>query len=170
MIWTRSHRRDPRALELADRHYSRQKPGTDQFVKAGSCAVFYAETRTGRALWVTVRQRYVKHAWPGAWECALFRNEGAGVSSALIRDAVAATLAHYGAPPAAGMITFVNPSRVRRKRDPGRCFTKAGFRAIACIPARKPEDRLWVLHLAPQDMPSPAPLAFSAPSFLEVAA
>lgn len=162
MIWTRSHRAESRAVALADRHYSRQKPGTDQFVKPASCAVFYAENDLGRALWVTVWQRFVKHGWPGAWECALFRNEGAGLSSALIRDAVAATRAHYGRTPRAGMITFVNAECVRTKRDPGRCFIRAGFHPIACT-----LDRLLVLHLAPEDMPPPAPLAFAYPTFLE---
>ncbi|KQX19346.1 MULTISPECIES: hypothetical protein [unclassified Sphingomonas] len=165
MIWTRSHRRDPRALVLADRHYSRQKPGTDQFVKAGSCAVFYAEVDGCAALWATVVQRFVGHAWPGAWECALFRNEGAGVASKLIRDAVAATLAHYGEPPTVGMITFVDPACVRKKRDPGHSFIIAGFRPIACT-----LKGLLVLQLEPDRMPAPAPLAFSAPSFLEEAA
>jgi hypothetical protein len=164
VIWTRSHRRDPRALELADRHYSRQKPGTDQFVKAGSCAVFIAETGLGNALWVTSVQQYVKHAWPGAWECALFRNEGAGLSSVLIREAIAATRAHYGEPPSTGMITFVNPMRVKRKRDPGRCFIRAGFEPIACT-----LSRLLVLQMTPDRMPEPAPLAWSMPSLLEAA-
>lgn len=113
MLWRRSDRFDPRALALADRHYSRQKPGTPQFVKAGSCAVFYAETETGRAVWATSWQKHVKHQWAGAWECAIFRNEGAAKASKLIRMAVAATRAHYGEPPPLGMITFVDPERVR---------------------------------------------------------
>jgi hypothetical protein len=33
--WLLSHRFDVRALRLADRHYSRQKPGTNQFVAPG---------------------------------------------------------------------------------------------------------------------------------------
>lgn len=166
MIWQRSHRRDPRALALADRHYSRQKPGTDQFVRAGSCAVFYARTTTGEAIWATVWQLYPKHLWPGAWECAMFRNEGAGTSSKLIRDAVAATRAHYGEPPAAGMITFVDPKKVKAKDDPGHSFIIAGFRPTACTIRR----RLLVLHLDPARMPPPAPLAWSHPSLLDDAA
>lgn len=45
----------------------------------------------------------------------------------MIREAVAATRAYYGEPPPSGMITFVDPSKVRHKRDPGRCFRRAGF-------------------------------------------
>lgn len=32
MLWHLSHRADPASAEIADRHYSRQKPGTPQFV------------------------------------------------------------------------------------------------------------------------------------------
>jgi hypothetical protein len=39
MLWTPSHRADPPARLIADRHYSRQKPGTEQFVKPGRCFV-----------------------------------------------------------------------------------------------------------------------------------
>ena len=53
MIWQQSHRGDPRARELADRHYNRQKPGTPQFVPPGRCCVLYTETPTGKAFWVT---------------------------------------------------------------------------------------------------------------------
>ncbi|HEX5183557.1 MAG TPA: hypothetical protein VFW19_10450 [Allosphingosinicella sp.] len=158
MIWECSHRYDPRAVRLADRHYSRQKPGTPQFMKAGSCAVFYAEAGTGKAVWGTSWQRseWVKHAWPGAWECAIFRNEGVGKASTLIRQAVAATRAHYGAPPTPGMITFVDPSKVREKANPGHCFIIAGFR-----PAGHTAGGLLALRLAPEDMPNAEPARWS---------
>jgi hypothetical protein len=32
MNWRMSHRADPLALPLADRHYNRQKPGSPQFM------------------------------------------------------------------------------------------------------------------------------------------
>lgn len=105
------------------------------------------------AVWVTSWPfaEYVKHAWPGAWVCSIFRNEGAGLSSDLIRDAVAATRAFYGEPPALGMITFVNADKVRPKRDPGRCFVKAGFRRVGFT-----KGGLVALQLLPADMPEPA--------------
>jgi hypothetical protein len=155
MPWQRSDRFDPRAVALADRHYSRQKPGTPQFMKTGSCCVFYARTETGEAVWGTSWQQFAKHEWAGAWECAIFRNEGAGRSSRLIRQAVAATRAHYGEPPAEGMITFVNAEAVTPKRDPGHCFIIAGFR-----PVGKTASGLIVLHLTPEKMPAAASLSF----------
>lgn len=151
-VWTLSDRFDPRAVVLADRHYSRQKPGTHQFVKPGSCLVLI--TGDINALWVTSWQKreYVDHDWPGAWECALFRNEGPRLSSNLIREAVAITRWRYGDPPAEGFITFVDPDKTRRKRDPGRCFRKAGWKAIGETAGGK-----IVFHLAAENVGEPAP-------------
>lgn len=80
MIWHISHRADPFSADIADRHYSRQKPGTPQFAPTGSCVVFKALTETGRAYWITSfpLKDWVKHQWAGAWICSAFRNEGAG--------------------------------------------------------------------------------------------
>lgn len=125
MLWSLSHRFDKQILPIADRHYSRQKPGSPQFVPPGRCLVLKAH----QALWVTSWPfgEYVKHAWPGAWVCSFFRNENRSIlSSALIRDAIAATRWRW--PDASvEMVTFVDPGKVRRKRDPGRCFLRAGF-------------------------------------------
>ena len=152
MMWYLSHRADPRAIPIADRHYSRQKPGTPQFVPPGKCVVLLTECAT--ALWVTSwpLAEYVKHAWAGAWICSLFRNEAPELhlSSDLIREAVAATRAIYGEPPAQGMVTFIDTSKTRKKRDPGRCYRKAGF-----IPAGYTKGGLVALQLRPEDIPAP---------------
>ena len=97
--------------------------------------------------------RYVKHAWAGAWVCSLFRNEAPEHyrSSELIRDAVAATRARFGEPPTLGMVTFVNPLCVRPKRDPGRCFRRAGFRPVGTT-----KGGLLALQLVPAEMPRAA--------------
>lgn len=78
MIWHQSYRADPKAREVADRHYNRQKPGTPNFVPPGRCCVFYTENQGGKALWVTSFPfaQYVRHQWAGAWVCSAFRNEG----------------------------------------------------------------------------------------------
>jgi hypothetical protein len=128
-MWAVSNRFDPRAVRVADRHYSRQKPGSPQFVRAGYNVVLL--TPEADALWVTVYQPFVDHAWPGAWECTLFRNENpAQRASDLITQALAATRALWGDPPAQGMITTVDAAKVRSKRDPGHCFVIAGFRRV----------------------------------------
>ena len=122
--WVRSHRFDPLALPLADRHYNRQKIGSPQFVPPGRCLVLL--TPEADAVWVTSWPfpEYVRHAWPGAWVCSIFRNESQTLASELITSAVAATVAEWPMPEL-GMITFVNAGRVRHKRDPGRCFLRA---------------------------------------------
>lgn len=169
MRWHLSHRADPRALVLADRHYNRQKVGTPQFVPPGRCLVLLTEE--ARAVWVTSWPfaEYVRHAWPGAWVCSIFRNEGAGLASELIREAVAATRAFYGGePPALGMITFVNAEKIRRKRDPGRCFLRAGFK-----PANPPSTvgGLVALEMRPEAMPEPcAPRGWQPDLLLEAGA
>jgi hypothetical protein len=150
-MWTLSWRADPRARPLADRHYNRQKQGALQFVPPGRCVVLL--TPEADALWITSWPKYVQHAWPGAWNNTLFRNENhANLSSSLIIEAVAATLAIFGTPPADGMITMVAPESVR-SNNPGFCYLKAGFRKIGYTVKRK---RL-VLQLLPEDMPAPAP-------------
>ena len=154
MRWRLSHRADPRALPLADRHYNRQKIGSPQFVPPGRCVVLLTEEAD--ALWVTSwpYAEYVRHAWPGAWVCSLFRNESPHLSSALIEEAVAATRAVFGEPPLLGIVTFVDAPKVRRKRDPGRCYLRAGFHRWGTT-----QGGLIALGLRPEEMPLP-----SAPS------
>ena len=93
MIWHLSNRADPAARVIADRHYNRQEIGAPQFVPPGRCLVLMAQQPEGSARWVTSYPfaQFVKHAWAGAWMCSAFRNEGAGLSSDLNRQAVAAT-------------------------------------------------------------------------------
>jgi hypothetical protein len=148
--WTRSYRAEPAGARIADRHYSRQRVGSAQFVPPGRCLVLLRAD----ALWVTSwpEARYVLHAWAGAWVCSLFRNEGPLLSSALIRDAVAATRYRWPDVPALGMVTFIDPEKVRRKRDPGRCFRRAGF-----VEVGRTVGDLVVLQLLPEAMPEPAP-------------
>lgn len=157
MDWCLSHRADPAAAKLADRHYNRQKPGTPQFVPPGRCLVLL--TDCGRAFWITSWPfaEYVKHAWAGAWVCSAFRSEGAGRASDLIRDAVAATYSYYGDPPALGMITFIDRSRVRPTKLRGKSvwgwtWEQAGFREVG-----ETKGGLLAMQLLPADMPLPEP-------------
>ena len=153
--WDKSNRFDPRARALADRHYNRRKPGTPQFVPPGRCLVLYAETPTGKAFWVTSWPfpQYVKHAWAGAWVCSAFRNENAAPASELIRQAVRASRAWFGDPPAQGMITFIDhrrvrPTMVRGESTWGYTYMKAGFK-----PCGKTKGGLLAFQLLPQDIP-----------------
>lgn len=156
MRWCMSHRADPAAARIADRHYNRQKPGTPQFVPPGRCLVLL--TDCSNAFWVTSWPfaEYVKHAWAGAWMCSAFRSEGAGQASGLIRQAVAATLAHYGEPPPLGMVTFIDRSKVKPTKRHGVpswgwTWKQVGFREVG-----ETKGGLLALQLLPADMPEPA--------------
>lgn len=187
MIWEESWRADPMAKRIADGHYSRQNPDSAQFVPPGRCVVLVIPTI---AYWVTAWpfSKYVKHAWPNAWLCSAFRqvrrcaacdapitrsaanaacpahpaSETYSVhrSSTLILEAIAATR-WYWPVPSEGMITFVDTGKTLHKRDPGRCFLKAGFHrsgSRACCTGQ-PESTaggLLALHLAPDAMPAAA--------------
>ena len=150
MRWHRSNRADPQVRPLADRHYNRQKIGSPQFAPPGRCLVL--KTDPVDAFWITSWPfaEYVRHAWAGAWVCSAFRNEGAERSSELIREAVACTLHTFGPPPDLGLITFVNADKVRRKRDPGRCYLRAGFERVG-----ETKGALIALRLPPEAMPEP---------------
>ncbi len=151
MTWTISWRADPVARAIADRHYNRQAVGAPQFVPPGRCVVLLTEEAD--ALWITSWPiaEYVQHAWAGAWVNSCFRNEGEHLSSDLIREAVAATLAIWPDPPELGLVSFVDPAKVRRKRDPGRCFLRAGFRLVG-----KTKGGLLAFQMLPDEMPGPS--------------
>lgn len=159
MRWCVSHRADPAARKLADKHYNRQKIGSPQFAPTGSCAVFLSDD--AKAFWITSAPlaEWVKHRWKGAWVCSAFRSEGSGVASEMIREAVAATLNHYGEPPALGLVTFIDaaevePVMVRGLPAFGFTWRKAGFHYDG-----KTEGGLLAFRLKPEDMPAPqAPL------------
>ena len=149
--WLRSHRFDVNALPLADRHYNRRKVGSPQFVPPGRCVVLLTGDRD--ALWTTSWPfaAFVRHAWAGAWVNSLFRNESATLSSELIVQAVAATRYLFGDPPALGIVSFIDASKTRRKRDPGRCYVKAGWTRLK----QTTKGGLVVVQQLPADMPEP---------------
>lgn len=152
--WRLSWRADPRARPLADRHYNRQRPGAAQFVPPGRCLVLL--TDGADALWVTSWPiaDYVQHAWAGAMVCSLFRREPRcpHLASDLIRAAVAATRAQWPDLPPLGIVTFVDPAKTRRKRDPGRCYRRAGWKPVGHTAAG-----LVALQLLPADWPPALP-------------
>lgn len=140
---------DPRAAALADRHYSRQTPGAPQFMGTGRKLVLL--TADARAVWGAI-----EHLDPVGglhWRCNIFRNEmsSAGRSSELVREATARTfafwLARWGLP-VVPLRTEVDVRRVRHKRDPGRCFLRAGWRVV---PHARGEARGFVVLEAPAD-------------------
>jgi hypothetical protein len=153
MNWELSHRFDSRSAPLADRHYNRRNVGSPQFVPPGRCLVLRAVD--GGALWVSSWPfaEYVRHAWPGAWINSLYRRESTPIlSSELIREAVAATRFYWPNIPDLGMVTFIDTDKVRKKRDYGRCYRRAGFKEVGFT-----KGGLLALRLDPTDMPDAQP-------------
>jgi hypothetical protein len=163
MIWRPSHRFDKPARLLADRHYNRQKPGSPQFMPPGSCRVLLAENKKAVFGLSYPKPEFVHHAWPGAWICSIFRNEGAGpLASDMIRDAMAVMQTLYGPPPELGCVTFVDPRKVpgimeHGERIKGFCFHKAGFRIVG-----ETKKGLLAWQMLPANMPAPQPMSVAA--------
>ena len=139
-MWQMTHKGDTRAVALADRHYTRQQPGTPQFCRPGRNLVLLSPTAD--ALWVT---------WSGirddgwdAWECTLFRNEGPYLSSHLIVLALGITAWAWGIPPKNGIITYVGTHLH------GGCFHAAGFKR-----AGQSKSGKLLLQLVKDRMPPP---------------
>lgn len=128
--WHQVAKTDPRARMLADRHYSRQTIGATCFTGPGKSLALL--TDCGRAVWAVVEN--LDAVGQMRWRCTIFRNEGAGLSSSLIREATDRTrdywIRHYGGLPSAPLRTEVDRDATRPKRDPGRCFIRAGWRVV----------------------------------------
>lgn len=152
--WRETNRADPFCCEVADRHYSRQKIGSPQFVPPGRCVVFKRGTKEAPAVWVTSWPfaKWTKHEWAGAWVNTFFRNETGEQSSELILEAIAETRARW-TPPALGLITFVDPEKVKPTKVRGAdlygyCYLKAGFQHVGFT-----KGGLWAWKMLPNQMP-----------------
>lgn len=123
-LWV--HVRDGNDTDRAifDRHYSRyfyadgRKPKL--FVGPGEKMVLL--TPCARALFVW--RKFISMDKQDGVCCAIFRNEGAGLSSRLIRYADNLADARW---PSERHYTYVDPRRVRSS-NPGFCFQVAGWR------------------------------------------
>ena len=130
--WRQVRRCDPAARALADRHYSRQTPGATEFMASGRTFVLLAHDHS--AVWGAIEN--LDPVGNRRWRCSIFRNEGVARSSDLIRSATALTVAYWERRwglPAVPLTTEVDPAKVRTKRDPGRCFLRAGWRRIGVV-------------------------------------
>jgi hypothetical protein len=88
------------------------------------------------------------------WRCSIFRNTSPRyLSSDLVREATTLTInywsTHYGALPTCPLTTEVDPGKTRRKRDPGRCFRKAGWTYQGGSVTAATSDRGLVVLVAP---------------------
>lgn len=127
--WLAVNRCDPRAFALYRRHYSFTKNskwrrlGNTNVTGSGQTMVLL--TLAGTALFVWLRNTVQRLDKQEGVNCAIFRNEGEQLSSDLIREADDLAWQRW---PGERHFTYVDALQVRHKRDPGRCFLKAGWR------------------------------------------
>lgn len=165
--WMVTHKGDRACRALADRHYSRQKPGTTSWTRNGQNLVLVLPDET--AVWALHRPKPGKaNRTDGrdAWECVIFRNESDLLSSRLIRQAVEVCrmlafgyfgcrgeIERWGRVPKDGLVTYVDPSKVATE-VPGWCFRCAGWRRVGYARDGKP------LFRAPLPPPSEVALVW----------
>src|SRR4051812_40293213 len=113
--WLAVKRTDPRAFAIYQRHYSAEK--NRKYRQCGNtnvtgpAATMVLLHQCGRALFVWIRNTVQR--WDGqvGINCAVFRNEGAGLSSEMIREADALA---WGKWPGERHWTYVDPVKTRR--------------------------------------------------------
>jgi len=123
-IWIPIKDGNPSGMSLFMRHYTaRPFRKLFQFVGPGEKLVLL--TPDARALFVW--RKFISDTGERGVNCAVFRNEGSvsGRSSTLITEANMIAWKRW---PGERLYTYVDATRVRHKRDPGRCFLRAGYR------------------------------------------
>lgn len=126
--WERVKKFDKAACALADRHYSRRKVGSPQFMPPGQTIVLRYDEAAVFGWWRPDPKSGIK-AMNGldGWTCTIFRNESDVLSSLLILDAERDLVRYADDIGPSGLITYVGDKRVKSS-NPGACFKKAGWR------------------------------------------
>jgi hypothetical protein len=132
-LWLPSHRADPRAQSLYNRHYSALKNA--RAAKAnrwstsicGPCAdhmVMLTEACDALWCWQIFSVERLDHQ-EGIY-CHVFRNEGPHTSSMLVREAEYMAWERWGRQ---RLFTYVQPDAITSS-NPGYCFKVAGWKHI----------------------------------------
>lgn len=128
--WFRVDKFSERASTMYDRHYSRQTVGSDQCLAPGRTLLML--TGDESAVWGAVHNMEPGHTdGRKQWRNAIFRREGGQQASELIIAATLLTFGYwirtYGGLPAEPFTSEVDKDLTRPKRDPGRCYRRAGW-------------------------------------------
>jgi hypothetical protein len=110
---------------IFDQHYSRRHyaDGRKNLIYVGPGEKMVLITPDALALFIWRKFRSLDHQQ--GVNCAVFRNEGPTLSSSLIKAAVEIARERW---PNERFYTYINCNKIRHKRDPGRCFLRAGWR------------------------------------------
>jgi len=120
-VWIPVRDGNPTLMDLFLRHYT-ARASRKIFQCIGPGEKLALVTPDARAVFAW--RKFKSDAGEEGINCAVFRNEGAGRSSDLIRDADRIAWERW---PGERLYTYVDPAKVRHKRDPGRCFLRAGW-------------------------------------------
>jgi len=118
---------DATASALYERHYScvnikkRRRTGDKRICGPGEHMVLLADS--GRALFVWVKHNRPDKAGQSGVYCAIFRNEGPLLSSALILEAEQLAWQRW---PDERLYTYIGASKIKSV-NPGYCFKVAGW-------------------------------------------
>jgi hypothetical protein len=138
--WWVTHKFDVRAVRLADRHYSRRKRGSPQFMPPGQTLVLIADDAVFGWWRPDPSSGIVAMNNLDGWTCTIFRNEGCERSSVLILDAERALVQTARGCGPSGMLTYVWDGKVRSP-NPGYCFKRAGW----VVAGRSADDKKTLL-------------------------
>lgn len=154
-FWQRVDKFDARAANLADRHYSRRKPGSPQFMPPGQTVILLSPDERAVFGWWRPHPDSGIPAMNGldGWTCTIFRNESPVLSSTMILDAERALYQTGCDVGPDGLLTYVWDRKVRSV-NPGFCFKQAGWRALG----RSADGRKTLLHKEPERRSRVTPL------------
>jgi hypothetical protein len=126
MNWYAVSDGDPTARALFDRHYSRHhyQDGRRPKLFVGPGEKMVLMTTDGRALFVW--RKFISADGQQGVNCAIFRNEGAVLSSELILEAEELARQRW---PGERFYTYVDGRKVKSV-NPGYCFKVAGWRLV----------------------------------------
>ena len=144
--WIAIEETDPRGRALYERHYSthryRDHRRITRFVGPGEPMVLLTPESDALFVW----RKFIDASGQRGINCAIFRNEGPRLSSALIFEADDLAWQKW---PGERLYTYVNAGKIR-STNPGYCFIKAGWQrcgftkggliVLECYPANFRSD------------------------------
>jgi hypothetical protein len=122
---------DDEARGMFDRHYSRYRYADGRqpklFVGPGQKMVLTTPCRRALFVW----RKFISGDGQTGVNCAIFRNEGAGLSSFLVEEADALADQRW---PGERHYTYVSAAKTSSRRGkespPGKCFIEAGWQLV----------------------------------------
>lgn len=124
-VWVEVKDGHPLARAIFRRHYSYRAyaDGRDPQLFVGHGQKMVLVSRCCRALFIW--RKFISGDGQQGVNCAAFRNEGAGLASELIQEAMRLAWLRW---PGERFYTYVNPKRVG-SGNPGYCFKRAGWKS-----------------------------------------